>query len=250
MTKDTADIIGALQTALKSRKISYRQVAERLDVSEKTVKRLFRDKDCSLSRLSKICDVINLSLHDLIDFSKVYSEQLICLTEKQESFLRNNPHHFSFLFLLTVGHTAEQIQTQNALSNISLFRYLRDLDKNGFIELAEKNRYRLLVKGKLLVALHGPLHKVIRDQNAKFLQYVIDNDGKDRISFQATFRYMSEQTLSSLNQDMAALSNTYKKLAHQDEAILSRDKLIPVKWCQLVAPFNIFTEWEIDELTR
>ena len=93
------EICNALKLALKARKMSYRELAEKIEVSEKTIKRLFKDYDCSLSRLSLICDVIGLSVYELLDFSKNYSEPLTQLSQEQEIYLQHNPSTFClFIF--------------------------------------------------------------------------------------------------------------------------------------------------------
>ena len=248
MSATNLEITSALKTALKSRGMTYRKVADEIGVSEKTIKRIFIDKNCSLNRLTQICEVINLSLYDLLDFAQHYSKPPIRLNETQEQFLGENPQHFSFLFFLTVGYSATQIQTQYQLSELSVFRYLRDLDKYHFLELAEHNRYRLLVDGKLLVPLHGPLHDFVRTSNQHFIEYVINNDGHKNVDFRGSFQHMSQETLTDLNKELTALSDKYQKLAQRDEAILPRKKLLPVKWCFSTGPFDVFGKWEINEL--
>lgn len=243
------EITSALKTALKSRGVTYREVADQIGVSEKTIKRLFSEKDCSLSRLTEVCDVINLSVYDLLDFAQHYSKPAVRLSEQQERFLGGHPQHFAFLFFLTTGYSADQIKQKYALSELSCFRYLRDLDKQRFIELAENNRYRLLVDGRLIVPLHGPLHGFVKNANQVFLEHVIDNDGESGFDFRSSFRHMSRDTLLQLNEELAEITVKYQKLAQRDEAVLPRNKLLPVKWCFASAPYEIFGKWQINELT-
>lgn len=244
------EITAALKSALKSKGVTYKEVAERLDLSEKTIKRLFRDKDCSLSRLNEICDLIDLSLYDLLDFAKNYNEPLAKLSYQQQVYLGANPYHFNFLILLTTDHSIAQIQQTYELSEMSVFRYLRDLDGEGLIELGANNEFKLLIQGKLLMQLHGPVHRNILEKNVQFLNYVVQHDGEKGTQFSSAFRFMSEHTLQALNQDLSNLSREYRKQSYQDETFLPKEKLIPVKWTTLVSPFNICGEWELPELER
>ncbi len=250
MSVSNTEVTDALKIALKSRGITYGNLAQKLNVSEKTIKRLFKDRDCSLSRLSKICEAINLSLHDLFDFAKQYSEPLINLSETQQAFLRDHRHHFHFLFFLTIGHSIEQIQGKYHLNDFSLFRYLRDLDRQGFILLREENRFQLLVNGKLLLPLHGPLHDIIRSSNRLFLEYVIDRSKQPGVCFSGFYRYMTPETLGELQNDLVEIANKYKRLANRDEAVLPREKLTPVKCISLAAPFDVLGKWDIGQLER
>lgn len=244
------EITTALKSALKSKGVTYKEVADKLALSEKTIKRLFRDKDCSLSRLNDICELIGLSLYDLLDFAKNYQEPLVKLSHEQQVYLGAHPYHFNFLILLTTDHSLEQIQKTYGLSDMSLFRYLRNLDHQGFIELGPNNVFRLLIQGKLLMQLHGPVHHNIVQKNQDFLNHVVKHDGKKGTQFNSSFRYMSEHTLLALNEDLSNLAKQYRKQAYQDETFLPKDKLLPVKWTTLVSPFHICGEWELPDLTQ
>mgnify|MGYP000612984742 CR=1 FL=1 len=242
------EITTALKSALKSRGVTYKQVADKLKVSEKTIKRLFKDKDCSLSRLNEICAAINLSIYDLLEFARHYHEPLTELTREQELFLQRHPYHFSFLFFLTMGQKVDDIQDSYALTEVSIFRYLRDLDRQGFLELGANNQFRLLVEGKLLMRLHGPLHDLVKQRNQEFLEYVVDHDGEEFTHFSSSFRYMSPQTFHELTEDLTVIAKKYRKLAYQNEMILPRDKLIPVKWSTLISEYSICGKWPLVEL--
>lgn len=242
------EITDALKVALRSRGLTYKDLAEKLNLSEKTIKRLFSEQDCSLSRLDNICSAINLSVFDLMDFARQYKEPHAKLSPAQEQFLAENRAHFNFMFMLTIGYSAEQIQERYKLSELGLFRYLRDLDAQDLIALGANNQFRLLIKGKLLLKLHGPLHNILRDANTLFLEHVVDNEAEPGVSFRSAYRFISKETLVELGNDFEELNNKYQKLAQRDEAVLPRDKLIGVKWVTLASPFEIFGKWSIPEL--
>jgi len=241
------EIIDALKIAMKSRGVTYNHVAEKLGVSEKTIKRLFKDKDCQLSRLNNICDAIGLSIYDLIDFAKRHIEPNIKLENVQEVFLKGNRLHFYFLFFLTVGYTPSQIQKEYGLSDLSIFKYLRDLDRQKFIELGESNRYRLLIEGKLLMRLHGPLHQTLKHVNEIFLNYVLDRDNNSNSAFDSSFRYMTLENMREMMREYESVTHKYRKIAHQDEAVLFREQLYPVKWSTLISQYNICGIWPLTE---
>ena len=50
-----AELMDQLKHELKSNGVTYKDVGEALEISESSVKRLFRDQDMSLSRLERIC---------------------------------------------------------------------------------------------------------------------------------------------------------------------------------------------------
>ncbi|MGX9419383.1 helix-turn-helix domain-containing protein [Vibrio sp. WJH972] len=240
------EITTALKLALKAQGITYKDVANHIGVSEQTIKRLFKDRDCSLSRLSEVCDAINISLYDLLEVAKGYSEPLVRLNGQQEEFLASHPSHFYFLFFLVSGYSLDAVQENYELNDITVFRYLRDLDRHGFIELSANNQFKLKVEGKLLMSLDSKLAALVRERNHNFLDHAINNHSDPKTWFSSSFRFMSPDTLSALNSDMEALMQRYRKAAYQDEAILPKDRLLPVKWSTIAAPFNICGEWPLE----
>lgn len=241
------EIIDTLRIAMRSRSVTYNQIAEKIGVSEKTVKRLFKDKDCTLSRLTDICDAIGVSFYDLLECAKRHTEPKAQLTADQESFLREHRDHFYFLFFLTNGYTPKQVQSQYKLSDLSIFRYLRDLDRYRFIELGENNRYRLLIEGKLLMQLHGPLHEVITDLNLIFMRYVLDKEHSMLSDFNSSYRYMTRENKQQMVRELDAVTEKYRKISHQDQAVIPREQLIPVKWSTLVAHYDVCGIWPLKE---
>lgn len=241
------EIIDTLRVAMKSRAMTYNQVAEKIGVSEKTIKRLFKDKDCSLSRLSDICDAIGISVYDLLDCAKRHTEPKAQLSESQEQFLKTHPHHFYFLFFLINGYSLGQIQNQYRLTDLSIFRYLRDLDRERFIALGEHNRFRLLIEGKLLMQLHGQLHQTIKDLNSLFLNYVLDKEHSSLSDFNSSYRYMTRENKQEMVRELDGVSEKYRKIAHQDQSLIPREQLIPVKWATLVAQYDVCGIWPLKE---
>lgn len=241
------EVTSALKMALKSRGITYKDLAERIQVSEQTIKRLFKDKDCTLSRITQICEAIDLSVYDLFEFSKTQHEPLTELSDEQMHFLSEHSSHFNFLIFLLSGYQPDNIQANYQLSDVSVFRYMRDLDKHGLIELGANNQYRLLVEGRILMKISGPLGRFVREYNQTFMQHVFEKDGFDGAGFNSSFRHISADTLQALNDDLIALSKKYRKAAYQDAAIMPREKLIAVKWSTLVAPYDICGKWPMEQ---
>lgn len=241
------EITAALKLALKAQGVTYRDVAYRIGVSEQTIKRLFKDKDCSLSRLSEVCQAINISLYDLLEVAREYSEPMAKLSDEQEAYLAENPSHFYFLFFLMSGYSLEAIQQSYQLSDVTLFRYLRDLDRQELIELSADNHFRLKVEGKLLMRLNSQLGKLVRERNHAFLDHILKHHDAENTWFSSSFRFMSPDTLKALNDDMNELMQRYRKAAYQDEAILPQERLVPVKWSTMAGPFKICGEWPLEQ---
>ena len=62
----TAAILATLKTALKGSKMTYRGLAEQLEMSESGVKKMLNGSDVSLGRLLQICDVLQVPLSEVV----------------------------------------------------------------------------------------------------------------------------------------------------------------------------------------
>ena len=58
-------ILEALKAQLKAHKIRYRAVADTLNLSEASVKRLFRTQGFDLPQLQRICQMMDMDIGDL-----------------------------------------------------------------------------------------------------------------------------------------------------------------------------------------
>lgn len=245
MQRQSMEIFSALKMAVKSKGFTYRKIAQALEVSEQTIKRVFQTKDCNLTRLNEICRVIDIDIYELIQVAQQPPQRMTELSNVQAQFLRDHPEHFNFLFFLLIGYKADDIQNQYGLSSIDTFRYLSALDKQGFLELGIENTFKLKIEGRLLLKLHGPLHEKLKSLNTVFHNYVIDNEFKERHHFDSSFRYMHPDTLKQLENDLEALNDKFRKLGSRDEAFSPRAALMSVKWNTFVAPFCPFGVWPV-----
>ena len=82
----TAAIVSALKNALKEQGITYQQVAEALDLSGASVKRLFSERQFSLQRLDQICSLLGLEISDLVRRLD-QAQRIDALTTEQEQEL-------------------------------------------------------------------------------------------------------------------------------------------------------------------
>ena len=59
------DLIEALKRSLRAQGLTYRDLAERLKLSEAAVKRMFSKRAMNLLRLEEICEVLGIGLAEL-----------------------------------------------------------------------------------------------------------------------------------------------------------------------------------------
>ncbi|WP_412471742.1 helix-turn-helix domain-containing protein [Halobacteriovorax sp. RT-1-4] len=141
------DVFVALKEVMKVRKVNYKDLAARIDMSESGLKKLMASQDCSISKLDQICDVINIDLGDLFAIAQNSKEPTLKINDKQEALFLKKPiiYHF-FTELLSVDGDWKKIASKHRLDKNECLSMLRDLDKVNLIELGEKDRVKLLFK--------------------------------------------------------------------------------------------------------
>lgn len=133
----------AIKSVLKMQKKTYEDLAEELEVSVPTVKRILTKEEMTLSRLLQICSYLKLSLTELekiANHNKGITRNTF--TEKQEDFLSKNTNYLTFLLMMYSGLSPQEIQKQTKISEKSVKLYLLRLDKLDLITY-RKERYSL-----------------------------------------------------------------------------------------------------------
>ena len=59
-------LLKTLKKALKAHGLTYLKIAEALELSEASVKRLFAEQTISLQRLEQICQLMEMEISDLV----------------------------------------------------------------------------------------------------------------------------------------------------------------------------------------
>ena len=87
----TRALIAALKKVLKSRDVTYADVARGLGMSEASIKRVFAQQTFTLRRLDRICELLGIEITDLGKLVEHESERVSQLTIKQETELVSDP---------------------------------------------------------------------------------------------------------------------------------------------------------------
>lgn len=141
-----ASLSEGLRSLLKTRNITYKEIANKLDMSESGVKKMLTADDIGYNKLNSILELLEIRIEDLtLLASKPYKE----LTEEQEKFFEKNPRHFNFFIQLhhhkmSVDHLKK---ANNKLSKKKISQYLADLEGIDIIKTVDGKTYSLLEDG-------------------------------------------------------------------------------------------------------
>ncbi|NMM46618.1 helix-turn-helix transcriptional regulator [Rhodospirillaceae bacterium KN72] len=242
----TALVFDALKRTLRAKGITYAELADRLGVSEPTVKRIFHEKDCKLGRLSEICDAIGVELDSI--FATIGNRPVpgARLSRDVEWKLAEQPALLDVLILLTEKFTPDGILQASGISPASLFLYFRDLEKLGLVECGRGLTVRLTVDLPIQWDLGGPLKPHIQKINQAFTGWVIDRTqvAPDDAYFNSFSRRMRPETVMRLEAEVSDLVDRAKTLAWHDQHTTPDAELAPFKWAFAVgrSPFaDIFS---------
>jgi transcriptional regulator with XRE-family HTH domain len=159
----SVNLVNALKDELKAANITYAELAQRIGMSESSVKRMFSKQDMPLSRIDEICLAAKFTFEDLA--RKVVEQTPLAqeLTLEQEYAVMGDPKLLLVAICALSQWTFEQILETYKLSEPEVVARLVRLDKLGVIELKPQNRYRLKVAKTFKWHSEGPLMKYFRE---------------------------------------------------------------------------------------
>jgi DNA-binding Xre family transcriptional regulator len=156
-------LLSVLRAELRAAAITYKTLAERIGMSESSVKRMFGQNDMPLSRLAQICQATGIALEDVLRTAADARPQADALTLPQEKSLIANAR-LLLVAICCLGHwSLDQIVETYNLSETECIGCMAELDRLGLIELKPLNRYSLRVSNAFRWLPDGPVQQFFRD---------------------------------------------------------------------------------------
>lgn len=135
-------IKAVIKNVLKRKNLTYEQVAEELECSVPTVKRILGPEELTLNRLLQLCELTDTTLAEIEGLTQESELKEESFTEKQEIFLAKNQNFFSYLLKLFDGKTPQQIAEDFKLNQRSTDKYLIGLEMHDLIRVTGKQRVK------------------------------------------------------------------------------------------------------------
>jgi transcriptional regulator with XRE-family HTH domain len=164
----TTVLVDALKRELKARDITYAQLAQRIEMSEASVKRMLSTRNFTLERLDDILAATGIDLTDLLRMIGTGDKLITQLTEKQEREVVASPELFAVAVSCLNQMTFEEIISLYKINAADCVKLLLKLDKMGFIELQAGNRIRLKVARTFHWIPNGPIMQLFRGQSMSY----------------------------------------------------------------------------------
>lgn len=159
----TANLIAVLKEELKAARMTYADLAQKLDMAESSVKRMFAKGDMPLSRIDAICGALKIDFAELAKRVADSQPLLAELTLAQEKAVVADKKLLLVAICVLSQWTLEQITAAYRLDEPETIKYLVQLDRIGIIELRPLNRYRLKLAKTFSWRPHGPVMNFFRE---------------------------------------------------------------------------------------
>jgi DNA-binding Xre family transcriptional regulator len=213
----TQALIGALKQVLKSRNVTYAEIARRLAMSEASIKRVFAKQTFTLDRLDKICGILGIAITDLAKMVEYEAERVTQLTLEQEREIIADPK-LMLVAVHALNHwTLEEMVAHYTISKTDCIRVLARLDRLRIIDLLPNNRIRVIVGRNFSWRPDGPFQRHFRDQlEANFFGSRFDGRG-EHLAFVSGM--LSRNSNAVIQQRMRRLETEFTELHNQDAAL-------------------------------
>lgn len=165
-----------LKSLLKKKDITYEDLADQMECSVPTIKRILGQEELTLNRLLQLCEIVEIDLADLETLIHEEKRSDEKFTDDQEKFLAKNTNFFAYLMTLFEGKTPKQIAEENNLTQKSTDKYLIGLEKLDLIKVTGKQKVKPAFKS-LPTLGNGPLGRIYAEafvqSGAKFFSNTI-----------------------------------------------------------------------------
>jgi transcriptional regulator with XRE-family HTH domain len=220
----------SVKALLKKQKITYRELATRLGLSESGVKKILTGADGSFQRIIDICRVLGVSVSELLEGA---SEQMteVSYSEAQQEYLLKNPRAFAlYWFLVYERRSMSEALKQSGLADKDRFPILRRLDQLGLLELLPGDRVRVPSVQQIRWVGGGPLiEKIYREWSQNFMQAVARPESAPNRLFMIRYLKASPRTFQDLIAAQRDLEAEFLRRAIRDMRTEASD-LMHVRW--------------------
>lgn len=209
-------IIDTLKKELRAQGINYKTLAEKLELSESTIKHMFSTKNFSLKRLDKICELIGMEMSELVGKyeTQLAASKMDQLSIENERLLVSDVPLLLVAYCVTNHWTVEQILNRYQLTEHECIRCLAQLDRMKMIDLLPENKIRLLISNNFKWHHNGPIEQFFYSQvESKFLSGSFADDNALKL---VKLGDLSDQSMQQIIQRLAQVGELYDELAHED----------------------------------
>jgi transcriptional regulator with XRE-family HTH domain len=236
----TSTLLSGIKAVVRARQLTYRELAQLMDLSEATVKRDLSRGSFSLRRLDQICAALGLTLNDLMQPPEGL-DLVTQLSEAQEVALASQPKILVVTYLLVNDWKFDDIVGAFQMDENELIDVLLRLDRLKIIEYRPPHRVRKLTSRNFSWRKDGPVHNFFITRFVpEYFASAFDGAGD---AFRFVGGTLSPESLTQFKASLERLATEFEELARHD----SRLPLARRNGCSAILAVR---SWEFSEFTR
>lgn len=216
----------SLKLALKRQKITYRELARRLGLSESGIKKILSAEDGSFQRLAQICRELGFSMRELL-LGQEESVFNLSYSLPQQEYLSSTPAALRLYWALVYERRPlAEAEELAGVGKKESFSILRKLDQLQLVELMPKGRVRVPAVRAIRWVGGGPLvQKLYQEWPQRLLRAVAKPESGPNELFLVRYFRVTEKTLKDLisaQRDLEAefVRRATKEMRTEDPALL------------------------------
>lgn len=229
------ELIQHIKKKLRSAGMTYKDLAERLQVSESTLKRWFSQNSFNIEHLDEICLALSIDLADVLPQRR--SRMTVAyLHEQQEWELAADEALLTIFYMAISGHTAAQMVARYDVSIVKLRTFLIHLDRLELIEFHPGDRIIPLVNQSVRWLTKGPLNEKYGKQiRHDFMASDFEGEHERHWLMAGP---VSPASLQVFDRKLEVLLNELRDLIDLDQS-LSRDETVNITYFAAHRPWTM-----------
>jgi len=210
----TPALIDILKQSLKTHRLTYADIASRLEMSEANVKRMFAKKRFSLHRFEQICELMQMEMSDLFVLYEASRQRINQLTEQQEQELVSDEKLLLVAVSVRNQLSFEQIVEHYQISATECIQHLAKLDRLNIIDLLPNNRIKLRIDEYFGWLPGGPIERFFeREIQRQFLKSRFKGELEQR---QFHFGLLGDTSSQIMIEKLKSLAHEFTELHKRD----------------------------------
>ena len=209
-------VVEALKSSLRSRGMTYRDLARRIGVSEPTIKRTFSRGTLTLARIERILAALEIDLQELARLARDGSGAPAELTQEQEAALARDERLFSVFWLIQNEWSFAEILAAFAITRAELTSAYARLERLKLIRWGPRERARLLVRRDFRWRDGGPVKKTYGPRVMSEFLAARFKAPLEFLRFES--RVLSPESAAVLKRRLERLAQEFNELAETDSS--------------------------------
>jgi len=217
-----AAVVPIVKKVLKQKNMTYRDLARRMNMSEANVKKIMAAKDCSLNRLNRICEVLELSPFDLLELLRQDPIRKVELDPRHQEFLASEEVNLLLYFKVAFeGIALERARQQLHLNENLFWKKIRKMESLGLLVSRPDGSLKTPEEHVGIFSGDGPVVRLLCDQ--WMMAVIKDANRKHRakqaIGFGLRYFRLGEKSANEFREKLSALIADYDRISNIEAKI-------------------------------